>query len=151
LAFVSAAFIDNSSCECFATIVDNSLSGERVGQELDAIAERRGNLCMIVSDDGNELTSKAALAWQEDRGVEWHYIAPGKPMRNGFVETFNHRLRDDCFIAHLFRSFRHARDIIKEWRIDYNLNRPHTSLDGVTPDKFAARSKMDHNRNEKNL
>lgn len=143
--------IDDFSRECLATVVDNSLSGERVVRELDAIAERRGYPCMVVSDNGTELTSNAVLAWQEDRGVEWHYIAPGKPMQNGFVESFNGRLRDECLNEHLFRSFRHAREIIENWRIDYNLNRPHTSLDGLTPNEFATRSRMDHNRNEANL
>ena len=81
--------IDDFSRECLATVVDNSISGERVARELDIIAEHRGYPCMIVSDNGTELTSNAILAWQEDRQVEWHYIAPGKPMQNGFVESFN--------------------------------------------------------------
>jgi putative transposase len=143
--------IDDFSRECLATIVDNSLSGERVTRELDAVAERRGYPCMVVSDNGTELTSNAILAWQADRGVEWHYIAPGKPMQNGFVESFNGRLRDECLNEHLFRSYRHAREIIEEWRIDYNLHRPHTSLDGLTPNEFATRSRMDHNVNRASL
>ncbi len=143
--------IDDFSRECLATVVDNSISGERVGRELDAIAERRGYPLMVVSDNGTELTSNAMLKWQQDRGVEWHYIAPGKPMQNGFVESFNGRLRDECLNEHLFRSYRHAREIIEEWRSDYNLNRPHTSLDGLTPTEFAARSAMDHNVNRANL
>ena len=143
--------IDDFSRECLATVVDNSLSGERVARELDAIAGRRGYPLMVVSDNGTELTSNAILAWQEDRGVEWHYIAPGKPMQNGFVESFNGRLRDECLNEHLFRNYRHARDIIEEWRIDYNQHRPHTSLNGLTPNEFATRSKMDHNANRANL
>ena len=139
--------IDDFSRECLATIVDNSLSGERVTHELDAIAEPRGYPCMVVSDKGMELTSNAILAWQADRGVEWHYIAPGKPMQNGFLESFNSRLRDECLNEHLFRSYRHAREIIAEWHIDYNLHRPHTSLDGLTPNEFATQSRMDHNVN----
>jgi putative transposase len=143
--------IDDFSRECLATVVDNSLSGERVARELDAIAERRGYPCMVVSDNGTELTSNAMLAWQQDRGIEWHYIAPGKPMQNGLVESFNGRLRDECLNEHLFRSFRHAREIIEEWRDDYNQHRPHTSLKGLTPNEFATRSKMDHNANRANL
>jgi putative transposase len=80
--------IDDFSRECLATIVDNSISGERVARELDVIAERRGYPCMMVSDNGTELTSNAILAWQEDRRVGWHYIAPGKPQQNAFVESF---------------------------------------------------------------
>ena len=143
--------IDDFSRECLATVVDNSISGERVARELDAIAERRGHPCMVVSDNGTELTSNAMLAWQQDRAVEWHYIAPGKPMQNGFVESFNGRLRDECLNEHLFRSYRHARDIIEEWRIDYNQHRPHTSLDGLTPNEFATRSRKDHNVNRASL
>ena len=64
---------------------------------------------MIVSDNGTELTSHAILAWQEERGVAWHYIAPGKPMQNGFVESLIGRLRDECLNEHLFRSLPAAR------------------------------------------
>lgn len=77
------------------TVVDTSLSGHRVAPELDRIAEMRGYPCMVVSDNGTELTSNAMLKWQEDRQVEWHYMAPGKPMQNGFVESFNGRLRSE--------------------------------------------------------
>ena len=106
---------------------------------------------MIVSDNGTELTSNAILAWQEDRQVEWHYIAPGKPMQNGFVESFIGRLRDEFLNERLFTSYRHARDSIEEWRIDYNLTRPHTSLGGLTPFEFANRFAKDHNVNRANL
>ena len=143
--------IDDFSRECLATVVDNSISGHRVARELDAIAERRGYPLLVVSDNGTELTANAMLKWQQDRDVEWHYIAPGKPMQNGFVESFNGRLRDECLNEDLFTSYRHARDIIEEWRIDYNLNRPHTSLNGLTPNEFATRSKRDHNVNRANL
>ena len=133
--------IDDFSRECLATVVDNSISGARVARELDGIAERRGRYpLMVVSDNGTELTSNAMLKWQQDRSVEWHYIAPGKPMQNGFVESFNGRLRDECLNEHLFRSYRHARDIIENWRIDYNLNRPHTSLDGRACRNFRRRT-----------
>lgn len=143
--------IDDFTRECLATVVDNSISGERVARELDRIGGRRGYPCMIVSDNGTELTSNAMLKWQQDRQVEWHYIAPGKPMQNGFVESFNGRLRDECLNEHLFASYRHARELIEEWRIDYNTQRPHTSLEGLTPNEFANRSIMDHNVNRANL
>lgn len=143
--------IDDFSRECLAAVVDNSISGQRVARELDIIAERRGYPCMVVSDNGTELTSNAMLKWQQERRIEWHYIAPGKPMQNGFVESFNGRLRDECLNEHLFTSYRHAREIIEDWRDDYNLNRPHTSLDGLTPNEFATRSQADHNMNRANL
>ena len=77
--------IDDFSRECLAAVVDTSLSGQRVARELDRIAELRGYPCMAVSDNGTELTSNAILKWQEDRKVEWHYIAPGKPRLCGIL------------------------------------------------------------------
>ena len=143
--------IDDFTRECLATVVDTSLSGARVGRELDRIAETRKAPCMVVSDNGTELTSNAILSWQQDRGVEWHYIAPGKPMQNGFVESFNGRLRDECLNEHLFANLRQASQIIEAWRVDYNHQRPHTSLDGMTPIEYATRSLTDQNRNRANF
>lgn len=132
------AVVDDFTRECLALVTDTSLSGLRVARELDRIAELRGHPRMVVSDNGTELTSNAILAWQRDSGVEWHYIAPGKPMQNGFVESFNGRLRDECLNEHLFASLGEARRIIERWRVDYNTERPHTSLNGLTPNEFAA-------------
>ena len=127
-------------------MVDTSLTGLRVVRELDRIVELRGCPRMIVSDNGTELTSNAILTWQQEHRVEWHYIAPGKPMQNGFVESFNGRLRDECLNEHLFTNLNEARQFIEEWRIDYNTNRPHSSLNGLTPTEFAARPDQGHNR-----
>ena len=143
--------VDDFTRECLGLVVDTSLTGLRVARELDRIAELRNYPCMIVSDNGTELTSNAILAWQQERGVEWHYIAPGKPMQNGFVESFNGRLRDECLNEHLFANLKEARQIIEEWRIDYNTNRPHSSLNGLTPTEFAARPTEGHNRNRFSL
>jgi len=139
--------IDDFSRECLATVVSNSISGIRVARELDRIAETRGLPLMVVSDNGTELTCNAMLSWQQERQVEWHYITPGKPMQNGFVESFNGRLRDECLNEHLFTSYARAREVIEAWALDYNTRRPHTSLDGLTPREFATRSNEDHNRN----
>jgi putative transposase len=79
--------------------------------------------------------------------VLWHYIAPGKPQQNGFVESFNGRFRDECLNEHLFGSLVAARRIIKAWRIDYNTERPHTSMDGLTPADFATRPELGHMEN----
>ena len=141
------AVIDNFSRECLALVADNSLSGIRVARELDRLAELRGYPCLIVSDNGTELTSNAILAWQKEHRVEWHYIAPGKPMQNGFAESFIGRLRDECLNEHLFRSLAEARRIIERWRHDYNAKRPHTSLHGLTPIEFATRPATGHNQN----
>jgi putative transposase len=139
--------VDDFSRECLALVADSSLSGRRVTRELDRIAERRGLPLMIVSDNGTELTSHAILGWQAERGVAWHYIAPGKPMQNGLVESLIGRLRDECLNEHLFKSLPAARHTLELWRVDYNTQRPHTSLDGLTPFTFANRSAMDHNHN----
>ena len=139
--------VDDFTRECLALVADNSLSGLRVARELDRLVEMRGRPCMIVSDNGTELTSRAMLGWQQDHRVEWHYIAPGKPTQNGFVESFNGRLRDECLNEHLFTSLPEVRRIIEEWRIDYNTRRPHSSLDGLTPTEFATRPQQGHNQN----
>lgn len=143
--------VDDFTRECLALVVDTSLSGMRVARELDALIAARGRPLMVVSDNGTELTSRAILQWQEENGVEWHYIAPGKPMQNGFVESLNGRLRDECLNEHLFRSLPSARVIIEAWRADYNHHRPHTSLGGLTPTEFATRSTTDHNENRVQL
>jgi putative transposase len=139
--------VDDFSRECVAVVVDTSLSGIRVARELDQMLEMRGTPCMVVSDNGTEFTSRAILAWQEERGVEWHYIAPGKPTQNGFIESFNGKLRDECLNEHLFANMPEARRIIEEWRTDYNTLRPHTSLNGLTPNEFATRPTEGHNQN----
>ena len=130
--------VDDYSRESLACIIETSLSGRRVVRELSTIAERRGLPCLVVSDNGTELTSHAVLAWCQDTGVEWHYIAPGKPQQNGFVESFNGRLRDECLNAHWFLSLADARAKIEAWRRDYNESRPHMSLGWLTPLEYAA-------------
>lgn len=100
---------------------------------------------------GTELTSHAVLAWCQDTGVEWHYIAPGKPQQNGFVESFNGRLRDECLNEHLFPSLAAARRIIEAWRTDYNTVRPHSSLGGMAPAEFTNRPRQGHEDTEANL
>jgi putative transposase len=127
-------------------VADTSLSGHRVARELDGLLSQRGRPAMVVSDNGTELTSTAILRWQQERGIAWHYIAPGKPMQNGFIESFNGRLRDELLNETMFRSLAHAREVLSDWREDYNGERPHTSLDGLTPNEFARRSTPDHNQ-----
>ncbi len=143
--------IDDFSRECLAAVVDTSIGGARVARELDLIAELRGYPCMVVSDNGTELTSNVMLKWQEDRNVDWHYIAPGKPLQNGLVESFNGRMREECLNEHLFPSLRHACRTIAAWRADYNHTRPHSSLAGLTPYEYAIRSKEYQTLNRANL
>ncbi|AEQ53559.1 transposase [Pelagibacterium halotolerans B2] len=127
------AVIDDFSRECLALVCDTSLSGERVARELDALIRLYGKPAVIVSDNGTELTSRAILRWQQEAGVEWHYIAPGKPQQNGFVESFNGWLRDELLNEEVFESLSHARRCVARWRHDYNNVRPHSALGGLTP------------------
>ena len=130
--------IDNCTRECLGLVADTSLSGRRVARELDAIIAQRGRRPdTIVSDNGTEYTSNAILAWADDTGVGWHYIAPGKPQQNGFNESFNGRLRDELLNETLFRSLPHARAVLEAWRRDYNEQRPHSKLGWLTPQAYA--------------
>ena len=92
------------------------------------LIEIRGKPGMIVSDNGTEFTSNAILGWATDHQVEWHYIVPGKPMQNGFCESFNGRMRDELLNESLFLDLDHIRQLIGEWVNDYNTARPHSSL-----------------------
>ena len=130
--------VDDFTRECIGLIADTSLSGLRVARELDAIIKRRGRPHMIVSDNGTELTSMVILKWSQDRKVDWHYIAPGKPTQNAFVESFNGRLRDECLNETLFSSLSHARSVLAAWKHDYNYHRPHSAHGGKTPAEIAA-------------
>ncbi|WP_390474766.1 IS3 family transposase [Altererythrobacter sp. MTPC7] len=131
--------VDDVTRECLAAVPDTSISGRRVVRELTDLIARRGKPGMIVSDNGTELTSNAVLAWVAEIGVEWHYIAPGRPMQNGFCESFNGRMRDELLNETLFMSMAHARVEIAAWVDDYNRERPHSSLGYETPAAFAAK------------
>ena len=129
--------VDDHTRECLALIADTSLSGLRVVRELDAVIARRGRPLTVVSDNGTEFTSMAILRWSQDRQIDWHYIAPGKPMQNGFIESFNGSFRDECLNETLFSSLPEARARITDWKEDYNSQQPHSPLGNLTPDEFA--------------
>jgi putative transposase len=137
------AVVDVHTRECLALVANTSLSGLRVARELDAIIRMRGQPVSIVSDNGTELTSMVILRWCQTTGVEWHYIAPGKPMQNAFVESFNGRFRDECLNDKLFSTLAEARSAIGSWKEDYNHNRPHSALGNITPAEFARKSSME--------
>ncbi len=129
--------VDDCTRECLALVADTSLSGIRVARELDRLMIARGRPKMIVSDNGSELTSNAILAWADQGRIAWHYIAPGKPMQNAFIESFNGRLRDELLNETLFTSLAQARVALACWRADYNDARPHSQLGWRTPSEFA--------------
>ncbi len=129
--------VDDVTRECLAAIPDTSISGRRVARELTALIERRGKPGTIVSDNWTELTSNAILRWCSEHRIEWHYIAPGKPMQNGFVESFNGRMRDELLNETMFRNLAQARVVIAAWVTDYNTERPHSALNYQTPADYA--------------
>jgi putative transposase len=129
--------VDDFSRECLATVVDTSLGGVRVVRELETLGFERSTPRVIVSDNGTELTSCAVLRWATGR-LDWHYIEPGKPVQNAFIESFNSKLRDECLNEHVFLTLAEARETIEAWRHDYNHLRPHGSLGALTPTEFAA-------------
>ena len=125
--------VDDFTRECLAAIADTSISGGRVARELDALVAGRGVPATIVSDNGPELTSRAILAWTNRAGLDWHYIAPGKPQQNAFVESFIGRLRDELLNEEIFENLAQARRLLEQWRLDYNLVRPHSAHGGLPP------------------
>ncbi len=129
--------IDNCTRECIALVADTSLSGKHVARELSQLILQRGVPKMVVSDNGTEFTSNAILNWANEAKVEWHYIAPFKPTQNGFIESFNGKLRDEKLNDTLFSTLHQARVELATWRNDYNQHRPHSGLGWLTPSEFA--------------
>jgi len=125
----------NDDCcrENLCLMADTSISGARVARELDALVRLYGRPASIVSDNGTEFTSRAILKWANDNGVDWHYIDPGKPQQNAFIESFNGSLRDELLNEEMFESLEDARRKLALWRYDYNTVRPHSSLGNQTP------------------
>lgn len=140
--------VDDFTKESLAAMPDTSITGRRLVAELDRIVDRRGKPLSIVSDNGGEMTSRAVLQWTMETGIDWHYIAPGKPTQNAFIESFNSKLRDECLNENLFGSLAEAIEKIEAWRIDYNTTRPHSSIGNQTPAAFAAASVLAIKRGE---
>jgi putative transposase len=132
--------IDEFSRECLAIEVGTSLPGLVVARVLDRIAAERGYPEVIVVDNGPEFRSREMDAWACRRGVRLHFIDPGKPMQNAFVESFNDKFRYDCLNAEWFQGLDDARQRIERWRNDYNESRPHRSIGRIPPGVFARRA-----------
>jgi putative transposase len=128
---------DDFSREAPAIEVDTSLGGVRVARVLDRLKIERGLPLQIRSDNGPEFVSKAVEQWAYENGVDWHFIEPGKPIENAYIESFNARFRDECLNENWFTSLPDARQKIEEWRKDYNQRRPHSALGYRTPEEFA--------------
>lgn len=130
--------MDQCSRECLTLVADTSIGGARVVRELEQLIRKRGKPVCIVSDNGTELTSRAVLQWAAEHGIEWHYITPGKPSENGFTESLNGKVRDECLNEHWFGTVAEAREILADWQHDYNTVRPHSSLNYRTPAEASA-------------
>lgn len=120
---------------------DVSLPSERVTRVLDRVVESSGLPEKITCDNGPEFISGKLARWAERRGVELDFIQPGKPYQNAFVESFNGKLREECLNEHWLSSVSEAREIIENWRLEYNGDRPHSSLGGKTPEEFELATK----------
>ena len=111
---------------------------------LDRAGELHGFPKTIVVDNGPEFTGRALDAWAHRRGIQIHFIRPGKPVENAFAESFNGRLREECLNQHVFADLRAAQELIQSWHDDYNLVRPHSSLGGLSPAQALARRRVQH-------
>ena len=132
--------IDVYTRECLALEVETSFASRRVTRELEKIVAERGAPEAIRCDNGPEFTSRHILAWALERKIELVHIEPGRPMQNGYVESFHGKLRDECLNASWFGNLFEARVKIGAWKEEYNEERPHSSLGYVAPREFARRS-----------
>ena len=134
--------VDGCSRECPAIEVATSIPGQRVTRVLDRLLETRGAPEALVADNGPEFTGKALDAWAYRHGVELHFIRPGKPIENAYVESFNGKFRDECLNENWFTDIEDARIKIEAWRRDYNEKRPHSSLGNLTPAQFVKNRRL---------
>lgn len=130
------AIVDEYTRKCYGIEVDTSITGARVVRVLSEISQQGGLPEIIIIDNGPEFIGKALDSWAYQRGIKLTFINPGKPVENAYIESFNGRLRDECLNEHWFLSLEHAIRIVEEWRMDYNNERPHSSLGYLTPEEF---------------
>ena len=139
--------VDDCTRECLAIEVDTSITGVRVQAVLERLADTRGLPMSITVDNGPEFDGQVLDKWAYRRAVQLSFIRPGKPNENAYIESFNGKFRGECLNEHWFLSLAHARTIIEDWRIEYNTERPHSSLGNLTPAEFAkALATADENR-----
>lgn len=138
-SFRVLTIVDDRTRECLALEAETSVPGSRVVQVLDRLVAHRGRPTVIISDNGPEFTGRAVDQWAYRQGVRLHFITPGKPMQNAYVESFNGKLRDECLNGHWFLTLGDARQTLEEWRMTYNRVRPHSALENVPPEEFARR------------
>jgi putative transposase len=136
--FRTLNLMDGYTREALWIEVDNSLPGLRVVRVLERVAQERSVPEAIQVDNGPEFISRVVDQWAYANGVALHFIDPGKPVQNAFIESFNGKFRDECLNQNWHTSLGDARRIIEAWRVDYNTVRPHSSLGYRTPEEYAA-------------
>lgn len=132
-SFRVLTIVDQFSRECPLLEAGLSLTGQQVVECLERLALFRGLPESITVDNGAEFCSRAVDAWAYQRGVKLDFIRPGKPVENGFIESFNGKLRDECLNTEIFFTLEDARHKLERWRKDYNEQRPHSALGGLPP------------------
>jgi len=130
--------VDQFTRECVCLRADQSLTGEKVAQALEPVVAQRGALRASTVDNGSEFASRVMDAWADRHGIQLDFIRPGKPVENGFIGSFNGRLRDECLNVEVFFTLDDVREKLARWQEDYNLTRPHSSLQDQAPASFAA-------------
>jgi transposase InsO family protein len=134
--------VDDATHECVAIEPDHAFTGKHLVRFLQTLSATRGTPRVIRTDNGKEFCGKDMLIWAHDAKVDLRLIEPGKPNQNAYIESFNGRLRDECLNEHLFMNLDHARQIIEQWRREYNEERPKRSLGGLTPSQYARQLTM---------
>ena len=120
--------MDDFHRECLAAEVDTSIPGTRVVRVLERLRERRGVPQFLVMDNGPEFAGRALEVWAYEQGVRLHFIEPGKPVQNAFIESFNGKMQDECLNGEIFYSLKEVQIVIELWRVEYNTRRPHSAL-----------------------
>ncbi len=128
---------DDFSHECVDIAVDFGISGEYVTRLLDRAAVFRGYPDMVRTDNGPEFTSRVFMAWAQTHGIRHILIQPGRPMQNGYIESFNGKFRDEHLNESWFETLQQARNAASIWKQDYNQVRPHSSVGRIPPAEFA--------------
>ena len=129
--------VDQYTRECLCAHADRPQTGNKVVEQMEHLVAKRGAPESITTDNGGEFAGKAMETWAYQNDVKLDLIRPGKPVENGYIESFNGRLRDECLNGEIFFSLADVREKLESWRRDYNEDRPHSSLDDRTPAEFA--------------
>ena len=129
--------VDQYTRECLCAYADRSQTGEKVAEQMMRVAALRGAPESITTDNGGEFAGQAMDVWAHQAGVKLDFIRPGRPVQNGYIESFNGRLRDECLNGEIFFNLTDARAKLEQWRRDYNQQRPHSALADQTPEEFA--------------